>query len=306
MTETNNEQEGVGLPQSGRRIKPLNDFAFQKGMGEIGDEVQLLSHLSAILERTDKGNLQSVEIIEKKDLAADVVGGKYGKLDVLAKLANGARVNIEVQIKNEYNIEKRTLYYWGSQYRNGFVTGQHYEELLPVITINIIEFSYFDIEDFHTSYHLWEDRNKDKMLSDVCEIHFLDMIKFRKLRRDSLKKLKEGQSPTFSLDDPLHRWLAYFDDTSSSKLIEEVLGMDSAIQAFQSKLDLIERDPDMLRTYEQFAKAASDYTTGMAGAERKGERRKALEAARNGKAIGVPIEQIAKMTGLTIEEVWNL
>jgi hypothetical protein len=37
-------------------------------MGEIGDEVQLLSLLSATLERTGKEDIQSVEILENKDL----------------------------------------------------------------------------------------------------------------------------------------------------------------------------------------------------------------------------------------------
>jgi predicted transposase/invertase (TIGR01784 family) len=93
-------------------------------MGEIGDEVQLLSLLSATLERTGKGNLQSVEILENKDLPAEIVGGKSGKLDVLAKLADGSKINIEVQIKNEHNIEKRALYYWSRSTSGGLRPGR--------------------------------------------------------------------------------------------------------------------------------------------------------------------------------------
>ncbi|MDR2619328.1 MAG: Rpn family recombination-promoting nuclease/putative transposase, partial [Treponema sp.] len=91
------------------RLKVLNDFAFQKVMGEKGDERQLLAFLNAVLERTGKGNLQSVEILENKDLPAEIAGGKTGKLDVLGKLPDRSMVNIEVQIKNQYNIEKRSL-----------------------------------------------------------------------------------------------------------------------------------------------------------------------------------------------------
>ncbi|MDR0452967.1 MAG: Rpn family recombination-promoting nuclease/putative transposase, partial [Treponema sp.] len=68
----------------GRRLKPLNDFAFQKVMGEKGDERQLLAFLSAVLARTGKGSLAAVEILEDKDLPADIAGGKTGRLDVLA------------------------------------------------------------------------------------------------------------------------------------------------------------------------------------------------------------------------------
>jgi hypothetical protein len=44
-------------------------------MGEIGDEVQLLS---ATLERTGKGNLQSIEILENKDLPAAIGAVRLG------------------------------------------------------------------------------------------------------------------------------------------------------------------------------------------------------------------------------------
>jgi predicted transposase/invertase (TIGR01784 family) len=68
-----------------------------------------LAFLNAALERTGKGNLESVEIIESKDLPAEISGGKSGKLDVLGKLRDGTKMNVEVQIKNRFNIEKRSF-----------------------------------------------------------------------------------------------------------------------------------------------------------------------------------------------------
>jgi predicted transposase/invertase (TIGR01784 family) len=101
------------------RLNPLNDFAFQKAMGEKGDEVQLTAFLNAVLERTGKDHIESVDILEDKDLPAPVVGGKAGKLDVLARLADGTKVNIEVQLANQHNMERRSLDYWAWRYRRG-------------------------------------------------------------------------------------------------------------------------------------------------------------------------------------------
>jgi hypothetical protein len=78
------------------RLRILNDLAFQKALGEKGDEPQLFAFLNAVLERIGKNSLQSVEIMEGKDIAAETAGGKSGRLDVPAKLASGAKVNIEV------------------------------------------------------------------------------------------------------------------------------------------------------------------------------------------------------------------
>jgi len=89
----------------GERLNPLNDFAFQKALGEKGDEIQLLAFLKAVLARTGKDRIESVEILEDKDLPAEIIGGKAGKLDVLAKLADETKVNIEVQLANQYNME---------------------------------------------------------------------------------------------------------------------------------------------------------------------------------------------------------
>jgi predicted transposase/invertase (TIGR01784 family) len=287
------------------RLNILNDFAFQKVLGEKGDEPQLLAFLNAVLERTGKGSLESVEILESKDLPAEITGGKAAKLDVLARLSDGSRVNIEVQIKNQYNIEKRSLYYWSRNYAWNFRSGSDYTDLLPVIAINIVDFGLFPIEDFHTSYHLWEDRHKEFKLTDACEIQFLDMVKFRKVKG-------------YNFEDPLHRWLVYFDRHSPGELVEEVIKMDRAIQMAQDKVEMIARDPELLRAYEQYEKAASDWTSGMNGARREGRQeglRKGLrkgrqerekEIARNLKEMGVPVEQIALGTGLSIEEIAEL
>ncbi|MDR0909494.1 MAG: Rpn family recombination-promoting nuclease/putative transposase [Spirochaetaceae bacterium] len=271
------------------RLNPLNDFAFQKAMGEKGDEIQLMAFLNAVLERTGKDGLKSVTILENKDLPAEFVGGKASKLDVLAELADGARVNIEVQIKNHYNMEQRTLYYWSLKFTRDFQSGDDYATLSPVITINIIDFEYFKtIDDFHTSFHLYEDHNKDVKLTDNCEIHFLEMPKFRKLQR----------SGKIDLKDPLHRWLAYFDKNSPPEVVEEVVNMDTAIGKVQSVMERIQRDPALRRSYEQYEKAESDWTTSMNGAKR--------EIAKNFKVMGLPPEQISQGTGLSLSEIQKL
>ncbi|MDR0908854.1 MAG: Rpn family recombination-promoting nuclease/putative transposase [Spirochaetaceae bacterium] len=271
------------------RLNPLNDFAFQKSMGEKGDEEQLLSFLNAVLERTGKGSLKKVTILENKDIPAEFIGGKASKLDVLAELADGTRVNIEVQIKNYYNMEQRTLYYWSLKFTRDFRSGDDYATLSPVITINIIDFEYFKtIDDFHTSFHLYEDQYKEVKLTDNCEIHFLEMPKFRKLQRNG----------KLDLQNPLHRWLTYFDKNSPPEVVEEVIEMDTAIGKVQSVMERIQRDPALRRSYEQYEKAESDWTSGMNGVKR--------EIAQNLKGLGVSCDTISQSTGLSINEIQKL
>jgi predicted transposase/invertase (TIGR01784 family) len=284
------------------RLNPLNDFLFLKYMGEKGDEVQLLAFLNAVLQRTGKDNLTSVEIIENKDLPAEIVGGKFSKLDVRAKLANGTKINIEVQLENQYNMKERSLYYWGLQYTKGIVQGDNYNTLPPVICINILDFSYIPVDDFHTSFHLYEDQHKDTMLSDALEIHCLDMVRFRKLKAKDI------------LNNPLHRWLVYFDKYSPLSLVEEVIKMDAGIQRAQEKMDMIRRDPALLHAYEMYELTLFDEASRLYGARQEGkmegklegEKNKALKIAGMMKEEGDSVEKIARMTGLSPAEIAGL
>ncbi|MDR2760164.1 MAG: Rpn family recombination-promoting nuclease/putative transposase [Spirochaetaceae bacterium] len=276
------------------RLNPLNDFAFQKAMGEKGDEIQLIAFLNAVLRRTGKDHIESVEILEDKDLPASVVGGKAGKLDILAKLADSTKVNIEVQLTNQYNMERRSLDYWAWNYTKGIGSGQNYRLLPAVIGINILDFEYIPVEDFHTSFHIYEDRHKDYQLTDALELHFLDMVKFRRQPEKNIRQ------------EPLHRWLIYFDKYSPITLIEEVLNMDTAIQEMQKKIDWIQGDPALLRSYLKYEKAISDEITRIDGAKQEGRQEEKIEIARNFKKIGVSIEQIAQGTGISVEELEKL
>jgi predicted transposase/invertase (TIGR01784 family) len=101
------------------RLNPLNDYMFLKIMGEKGDEEQLRAFLNAVLGREGKGALEWVEIFENRKLNAQVVGDKSSILDVRARTAAGERVNIEVQLRNLGNMDRRSLFYWSVEFLPG-------------------------------------------------------------------------------------------------------------------------------------------------------------------------------------------
>jgi predicted transposase/invertase (TIGR01784 family) len=78
--------------------------------------------------------------------------------------------------------------------------------------------------------------------------------------------------------------------------------MDQSILMAQTKLEVIARNPELLRAYERYEKAASDWTSSINGARREGKQ----EVARNLKAMGMPIEEIVQATGLTRDIVERL
>jgi predicted transposase/invertase (TIGR01784 family) len=240
------------------RLNPLNDYLFLKYMGEKSDEEQLLAFLNAVLKKTGKGNLTAVKIIEDKTITPEIIGNKKSILDLRAKINTGAKVNIEVQLCNLGNMDRRGLFYWSREYAKGIRAGQDYQDLPGVIAINIIDFEFIAADDFHTSFHLWEDSRRECLLTEDLEIHFIDMVKFRRLPEKDIT------------NNPLHRWLTFFDKHADNKTIEEVINMDTAIQKAPHTIDFVRSSDEDFRAYQMRELAMCDYTNRMNQSLKKG------------------------------------
>jgi len=297
-----------------QRLNPLNDFLFYKIMGEKGDEVQLLGFINAVLGKTGDDRFTSVEIIENKSFTPKVIGDKSSTLDVRAILHGKTKVNIEVQVRNQHNMDQRSLFYWSKEYAESLEEGQDYRELPNVIAINIVDFDYPPARNFHTRFHLREDSDRDLILTDALEIHFINMVKYR-------KQAKKGE-----MDDPLSRWMAWLNAKSPPELLAEVVKMDSAIQMADERMVYVTGDKEAIRAYERRQMALSDYNSainyardeghrkgitegmkkGMTEGMTKGRQESTLEIAQKMKTMGFLAEQIQAVTGLPIETIEQL
>jgi predicted transposase/invertase (TIGR01784 family) len=254
------------------RLNPLNDFLFFKVMGEKGDEEQLLGFLNAVLATSGKNRLVSVEILGNRTFAAPVIGDKSSILDTRAILADTTRIHIEVQLRNLGNLDKRSLFYWSQEYSRSLNKGQDYLDLPRVTAINIVDFEFILKGGFHTSFHLWEDRDKSIQLTDALEIHFVDMVKFRRVEKKDIEK------------EPLQRWLTWFDRNSPAELVAEVEKMDRAIKKAAERAETVCRDKEALRAYQMRQMALSDWTSGINHARREGEK-EVIELLESGKTL---------------------
>jgi predicted transposase/invertase (TIGR01784 family) len=286
--------ENVQDPPKGR-LNPLNDFLFFKIMGEKGDEEQLLAFLNAVLWRDGENLISSIEIIETKTLSAEIIGNKTSILDVRAKTGTGDRINIEVQLRNQWNMGRRSLFYWSFDFSQGIKAGQDYQKTPNVIAINIVNYEFLpEIPVFHSTFHIREDTYRDVLLTDALEIHFIDMVKFRRLRERDIR------------GNRLQRWLTWFDQESPPELVKEAVTMDTAIRKTEEKLEFVSKDEEALRAYHLRELALSDWTSGINYARREGKLEGKREIAAKLKNQGLVIDQISEATGLSAEEIAKL
>ena len=299
---------------------PLNDFLFYKVMGERGDEVQLLGFINAVLGKTENDKFTSVEILENKTFTPENIGDKSVTFDVRAILHGKTKVNVEVQLRNEHNMDKRSLFYWSEEFVKSLKAGQDYSELPDVIAINIIDFEYISTNSFHSCFRLRDDNEREVILTNSLEIHFINMVKYRKTRG--------------KLNNPLSRWLTWFDRGSTPELIEEVVKMDSAIQTADERLLHVTGDEDAQRAYLVRFRAMCDMTSainsshregleeglakgreegltqgreeGIAKGREEGMAKDKLEVAKKALAKGLSVEMIHEITELDIETIRRL
>src|SRR4051812_4187879 len=95
------------------KISPRVDIAFKKIFGVEENKDLLISLVNSIVGAEDK----IVEAIllnpyNPKNFKTD----KLSIVDIKAKGADGKRYNIEIQISDEADYDKRALYYWAKIY----------------------------------------------------------------------------------------------------------------------------------------------------------------------------------------------
>jgi len=263
-------------------------------MGEDESKENLIAFLNAVLDIEDRKKLVSIEIIDNKELKKEMIYDKTGRLDVRAKTADGMQLDIEVQLTNQHNMDKRTMFYWGKLFLEGIQKGDDYINLSKVITINILDFDYLDIEKFHSKYHLWEDDEENYLLSDLIEIHFIEMPKFRGFAEKDLK------------GNALHRWLKFFDKMLSEEELKELIEMDSAIKRAEKKLEYLSSNKEAIELYQAREDALHERANMISSAKAEGQVEKAVQVAKNMLASGLDIETISSFTEMPVEELKKL
>ncbi len=161
------------------RINPKVDFAFKKLFGSEENKDLLLSLINAVI---GEENPFTDLILKNPYNLADYQAGKISILDIKACDAQGRWVNVEIQISQDLNFDKRAIYYWAKLVTEQLSEGMMFKELKKTYSINILDFNFIPVtEQFHNRYKIINlDTGKDDRLHDIFELHYLELKKFNK------------------------------------------------------------------------------------------------------------------------------
>jgi predicted transposase/invertase (TIGR01784 family) len=125
-----------------RGINRTNDYAFKRIFGSEEGKEALIGFLNAVLRSRPGRELVRIDLLDR-EIDPKYLLDRGARLDVLAKTANGTLINIEVQVANQYNIDKRTMFYWAGLYHGQLTSGQKFSDLRKTVVINVLAFNWF-------------------------------------------------------------------------------------------------------------------------------------------------------------------
>ena len=255
------------------------------------------------MNRTGEDAFKSIQFLktEQDPLTKD---GKLSILDVKASVDDKTFVNIELQVSRQNYIVERSMFYISRIFSEQAVRGHDYDELKPVIGINLLDFKLFDeLSNWHNTANFTVKRI-EKPITDCLTMHFLELPK---LKFSDVKKAKR-----------LEAWGAYFSGVSDEKELEVLCMNEPLLKEVLSYEQAFTNNDEMYRKYQQREDAIREETTKIRLGEKRGEKRGIIIGRKEGKkeqaeamakkmlVDKVDLKIIAKYTELPLEEIIKL
>ena len=277
----------------------LNDCFVRYFFTDKGGEKVLLDFINAVMISADMKTFKAVEILNPFNLKKNY-SDKETIVDVKCITKNGTIVIIEVQLSGNSRFPERILYYWSTNYSKLLKKGEGYEDLTPVISINLLNFNLNKKDsNVHSCYMIYDTKNK-RLLSDHLQIHIIELKKF---------KFKDK-----SLTKDLNYWLGFFTTKDMEEYMSEIVKekpiMEEAHKRYnnfiRSRLMMSEYEKKEIYQYDKQIMLKDERREGKAEGIKEGIEKRNYTIAKSMKKDGADINLISKYTGLTIKEIEKL
>lgn len=303
-----------------------NDVAFHKIFGNANKTVSLISFLNAVLFQDGSNRVVSVTV-ENPYLYPPVPQGKTSILDVKATDQDGRKFIVELQVADQLGFAKRVQYYVAREYANQIKRGDDYPKLRPTYLIGILDFDFTQNPHYFSTHQTVDTETGENLLRDV-KYYFIELKKFNK--------------QDIELDNDLDKWIYFLKNAENLKLIPANVSDEGLLTAYQDADEqtwtkaerdayddfgiyltgIAQRELLLLQRGEQKGKQEGKQEglreglqkgleeglqkgleEGLQEGRKKGEQEKEASMILAMHAAGLPITQIATISGKSEDEV---
>ena len=291
-----------------KKLNLKNDIVFKAFFSKKGNEEFLIDFLEALL----KIKITKIEIQEDVNLEQLSVEEKGGRLDIQAILNDGVIANIEMQVRNNHNMEVRTTFYASKIMSRETSRGEDYRSIKKIILINILGYNMFKkYDEYIHKTAIVLDGHREEIVIDNIEWWFIELPKFRKMHKN--------------INSKIDQWLLFIDD-EEKELVKMAEEKNQTLQKAREKMNYLTGDAAVRRLAELREIWELDYNSDINYAREKGEKSGLKRGRKEGRAEGraegkkeekkeiakkllklqMPIEQISEITSLTGDEIKNI
>jgi len=274
----------------GKFINPFTDIGFKRIFGQEVSKPVLITFLNSLLEGEQK--IVDLKYLDKEQ-PGESTDDKSLIYDVYCEVEGGDHIIVEMQNKSQPWFKERCVYYMSRAISRQGEPGKewHYSDLKAVYLIAFMNFKRSDIsEKFRTDVSLM-DMERRTTFTNKLRMVFLQLPLFTK-EADDCNTIFEKIIYVLKNMDVLKRmpWMAQEAVFQKLASIADVTSL--------TKQERMAYDENLRKYRDTVAVMEGQYLEGMAKANR--------ENARRMKTKGYAAEDIAEITGLTIEAVNNL
>ena len=275
-----------------------NDYLFKRTFGYVGQEhVTKVFLRDLFLQKISNVSLDNNTITEK-----DIMNDKMGIMDIKAVINENTQCNIEMQVVQQDDIDKRILFYMSSEYKKAISAGEQYANLRKTIAILITDFEIKNIEKvpkYATKWNFREENYPEVILTDAMEIYIIELPKLTRYVNNTNK-------------ERLNLWAEFIKNPEVKIMIneedeKEIIETKEAMKKAQDRYDEVLRDKHEQELAELRLKYILDQnsirSSGYEEGKEEGKKERAKEIVINLTKKGMDIEFIKDVTKLSEKEI---
>ena len=284
-------------------VSPRVDIAFKKIFGVEENKDLLISLINSIVSSEDQvSDVTLLNPYNPKNFMKD----KLSILDIKAEGVDGKRFNIEIQISDEADYDKRALYYWAKLYTEQLKVAEDYSK---AIGIHILNFTSIPaVDEYHNVFHITEKTSGLVYFKDL-ELHTIELKKFSSNSKEELSDL------IIKVRNSLDIWMAFLTRHDLLKVdsLPENLN-DINLKKAINVLDVMNFSEEEREAYEDHLKWLRIEANSLKKAEEKGLIKGEEIGLIKGKtevaiallSKGLDLNLISETTGLSLQQISEL
>ena len=275
-------------------MSPTNDFCFK----ELMQNPKIRKgFIAGILKKTPEEITET--ILLPAETRRDYADEKLSILDVKVLLADGTRMDLEMQVAYFGSWDKRVLFYLSKLYTEQIQKGDGYEKLKKCIHVGVLDFIRFpESEECYHKINLCNCKSGE-IYTDLLELHILELPKLPKVRA----KLEQGEM--VSDDEMVLQWMEFF-SCKTQEDFETMAKQDEYMEEAVNTLFKLSADEQKRVDYEAREKAIRDDRAKLDWATKVGFDEGLAKGLAEGKTEGLAMAgKIVrlKLAGKTPEEI---